>query len=62
MVFVWSNMCRGDTNFTITQVALNDLVMVFAFQGGQIVDQPLIIAILAVPILLQVLFIAALGY
>lgn len=137
MVFVWSNLCRGDANFTITQVALNDLVMVFAFapivalllgvssipipwdtlllsvvmyivipltiaqylrkhlmargthafqqamerigpfsiiallatlvllfafQGQQIIDQPLIIAILAVPILLQVLFIAALGY
>lgn len=31
MVLVWSNLCRGDANFTITQVALNDLVMVFAF-------------------------------
>lgn len=31
MVFVWSNLCRGDANFTISQVALNDLVMVFAF-------------------------------
>src|SRR5690606_23830361 len=31
MVFVWSNLCRGDANFTLTQVALNDLVMVFAF-------------------------------
>ena len=137
MVFVWSNLCRGNANFTISQVALNDLVMVFAFapivalllgassipvpwatlmlsvfmyiviplaiaqwlrarlmargehvfkraleriapmsivallatlvllfafQGETIVAQPLIIAILAVPILLQVLFIAALGY
>jgi ACR3 family arsenite transporter len=136
-VFVWSNLCRGDANFTITQVALNDLVMVFAFapivalllgvssipvpwdtlflsvvmyiviplsiaqfirarliargeavfrralerispfsilallatlvllfsfQGQAILQQPLIIAMLAVPILLQVLFIAALGY
>ena len=137
MVFVWSNLCRGDANFTLTQVALNDLVMVFAFapivalllgvsaipvpwatlflsvvmyiviplaiaqfiraqlmkrgeavfqaalerigpvsilallatlvllfsfQGRAIIDQPLIIGMLAVPILLQVLFIAALGY
>ncbi|MBK6402446.1 MAG: ACR3 family arsenite efflux transporter [Rhodocyclaceae bacterium] len=137
MVFVWSNLCRGDANFTITQVALNDLVMVFAFapivalllgvsaipvpwdtlllsvvmyiviplvlaqawrkslltkgqacfdaaaqsigpwsiaallatlmllfafQGQAIAEQPLIIAMLAVPILLQGLLIAALGY
>ena len=137
MVFVWSNLCRGDANFTLTQVALNDLVMVFAFapivalllgvsaipvpwdtlllsvvmyivlplaiaqfarhrlrqrgeaalqralvrigpfsiaallatlvllfafQGQAIIEQPLIIAMLAVPILLQGLFIAALGY
>lgn len=137
MVFVWSNLCRGNANFTLTQVALNDLVMVFAyapivalllgvsaipvpwdtlflsvviyiviplaiaqairyrllrggeaafkaaldrfapfsllallatlvllfaFQGRAIVAQPLIVAMLAVPILAQVLFIAALGY
>lgn len=31
MVFVWSTLCRGDANFTVSQVALNDLVMVFAF-------------------------------
>ena len=137
MVFVWSNLCRGNANFTLTQVAINDLVMVFAFapivalllgvssipvpwdtlllsvvmyiviplaiaqlirarllrrgeaalqavlarigpfsilallatllllfsfQGQTIVAQPMIIAMLAVPILLQTLFIAALGY
>ncbi len=138
MVFVWSNLCRGNANFTLTQVALNDLVMVFAFapivalllgvssipvpwdtlvlsvvmyivipltiaqairhwlfkrggaegfnralakispysmiallatlvllfsfQGQNIVEQPLIIAMLAVPIFLQTLFIAGLGY
>lgn len=137
MVFVWSNLCRGNANFTISQVALNDLVMVFAFapivalllgvssipvpwdtlllsvvmyiviplaiaqalrahflrggektfknavdriapftimallatlvllfafQGEAIVKQPLIIAMLAVPILLQGLLIAGLGY
>ncbi|XQE68093.1 ACR3 family arsenite efflux transporter [Pseudomonas sp. P3C3] len=137
MVFVWSNLCSGNANFTLTQVALNDLVMVFAFapivalllgvssipvpwdtlllsvvmyiviplaiaqflrkqllsrgaavfqaaldrvspfsilallatlvllfsfQGEAIVEQPLVIGLLAVPILLQTLFIAALGY
>lgn len=137
MVFVWSNLCKGDANFTISQVALNDLVMVFAFapivafllgvsaipipwdtlllsvvmyiviplgiaqalrmhfmrggepafrqaierigpftimallatlvllfafQGQAILAQPLIIAMLAVPILLQGLLIAAIGY
>jgi ACR3 family arsenite transporter len=137
MVFVWSNLCRGNANFTLTQVALNDAVMVvafapivalllgvssipvpwdtlflsvvmyiviplaiaqfararllrggqaafdaamarigpfsiiallatlvllFSFQGRTIVAQPAIIAMLAVPILLQTLLIAALGY
>jgi arsenite transporter len=137
MVFVWSNLCRGNANFTLTQVALNDAVMVvafapivalllgvssipvpwdtlflsvvmyiviplaiaqfararllrggqaafdaamarigpfsiiallatlvllFSFQGQTIVAQPAIIAMLAVPILLQTLLIAALGY
>ena len=31
MVFVWSNLSRGEPNFTLTQVALNDVIMVFAF-------------------------------
>ena len=121
MVFVWSNLCNGNANFTLTQVALNDVVMVFAFApivalllgvssipvpwdtlllsvvhrqarrrgiprrpgksatilhrcaaghpgavvllpGKAIVAQPLIIAMLAVPILLQTLLIAGLGY
>ena len=31
MVFVWSNLSDGDANFTLSQVALNDLIMVFAF-------------------------------
>jgi len=137
MVFVWSHLCKGDANFTISQVALNDLVMVFAFapivalllgvssipvpwatlvlsvvvyiviplivaqwlrtrlfargakafqaaldrlapftilallttlvllfafQGEAIVEQPIIIGMLAVPIFLQGVLIAALGY
>ena len=31
MVFVWSNLTNGDPEFTLSQVALNDAVMVFAF-------------------------------
>ncbi|RZA14495.1 MAG: arsenical-resistance protein, partial [Lysobacteraceae bacterium] len=31
MVFVWSNLCDGDPEFTLGQVALNDLIMVVAF-------------------------------
>ena len=31
MVFVWSNLTKGDPNFTLSQVALNDAIMVVAF-------------------------------
>ncbi|MFC1673447.1 ACR3 family arsenite efflux transporter [Pseudomonadota bacterium] len=138
MVFVWSNLSDGEPHFTLTQVALNDIIMVFAFapivglllglssiivpwqtlflsvvlyivvpvilaqvlrhqvlrsggqaaldrllaklqplslsallitlvmlfgfQGEQIVRQPLIIALLAVPILIQVYFNSGLAY
>ena len=31
MVFVWSEMTKGDPNYTLVQVSVNDLVMVFAF-------------------------------
>ncbi len=31
MVFVWSQLTKGDPYFTLTQVALNDSIMVFAF-------------------------------
>jgi len=31
MVFVWSNLSNGEPHFTLSQVALNDVVMVFAF-------------------------------
>ena len=52
-------MTDGDPLFTLTQVALNDTIMVFAFalvllfgfQGEAILEQPPIIALLAVPIL-----------
>lgn len=41
---------------------LSTLVLLFAFQGRQIVEQPWIIAMLAVPILIQVYFNSALAY
>lgn len=131
MVFVWSNLSDGEPHFTLSQVALNDPIMVFAFgpivalllglsaitvpwntlllsvglyvvvpvilaqllrrrwltdgperltglagltallatlvllfgfQGNQILGQPLVIGLIAVPILIQVYFNAALGY
>ncbi|BBU69856.1 ACR3 family arsenite efflux transporter [Fluviibacter phosphoraccumulans] len=137
MVFVWSRLTQGDALFTLSQVALNDTIMVFAFaplvafllgisaiivpwdtlltsvvlyivipvvlaqiwrkallvkgqayfdavmekigpwsisallltlvllfafQGKAILEQPLVIALLAVPILIQVLFNSGLAY
>lgn len=94
MVFVWSGLTGGDPLFTLSQVALNDsimvvafaplvafllgisaitvpwsvaallatLVLLFAFQGEAILRQPLVIALLAVPILIQVFFNSALAY
>jgi ACR3 family arsenite transporter len=137
MVFVWSQLCRGDPYFTLSQVALNDAIMVvvfaplvalllglssihvpwntlltsvalyivvpvivaqvwrrsllrrgaarfqavvsrlgpfsiaallatlvllFAFQGDRILRQPLVIALLAVPILIQVIINSSLAY
>ena len=31
MVFVWSQLTRGDANYTLVQVSVNDIIMVFAF-------------------------------
>jgi ACR3 family arsenite transporter len=31
MVFVWSQLTKGDPNYTLVQVAVNDIVMIFAF-------------------------------
>ena len=135
MVFVWSRLVGGHAQFTLTQVALNDIIMIFAFapivglllgmasiivpwdtlflsvllyivipvllayigrrmlltqgwldavlrmmdpvsmgallltvvllfgfQGGQILDQPLVILLLAIPITLQVYFNSMLTY
>jgi len=31
MVFVWSRLSNGHPGFTLSQVAINDVIMVFAF-------------------------------
>ena len=47
MVFVWSRLTNGDPYFTLSQVALNDVIMVFAF--APIVAFLLGVASIAVP-------------
>jgi ACR3 family arsenite transporter len=47
MVFVWSHLSDGEPNFTLAQVALNDLIMVFAF--APIVSLLLGLSAIAVP-------------
>jgi ACR3 family arsenite transporter len=62
---------KGQNHFDVTMVKsgpwsiaalLATLVLLFAFQGKAIIEQPLIIALLAVPILIQVFFNSALAY
>lgn len=64
-------LTRGQTAFdaAMTRIGpwsiaalLATLILLFAFQGKAIIEQPLIIALLAVPILLQVLFNSSLAY
>ena len=31
MVFVWSQLTKGDPNYTLVQVSINDVIMIFAF-------------------------------
>jgi ACR3 family arsenite transporter len=31
MVFIWSQMTKGDANYTLVQVSINDIIMIFAF-------------------------------
>jgi ACR3 family arsenite transporter len=47
MVFVWSNLTNGEPHFTLSQVALNDVLMVFAF--APIVGGLLGLAVITVP-------------
>ena len=64
-------LSRGQAHFDATMAKLGPwsiaallatLVLLFAFQGRAIIEQPLIIALLAVPILIQVFFNSALAY
>ena len=52
---------RASQPLSITAL-LATLVLLFAFQGEAILDQPLVIAMLAVPILIQVFFNSGLAY
>jgi ACR3 family arsenite transporter len=47
MVFVWSNLCGGEPNYTLSQVTLNDVLMVFLF--APLVGLLLGVASIAVP-------------
>ncbi|HZW86304.1 MAG TPA: ACR3 family arsenite efflux transporter [Gallionella sp.] len=58
MVFVWSNLVKGDPYFTLSQVALNDTIMIFAF--APLVGLLLGIASISVP--WDTLFIAVVFY
>jgi ACR3 family arsenite transporter len=66
-----SLLAKGQAHFDATMekigpwsisALLATLVLLFAFQGKAIIDQPLVIALLAVPILIQVFFNSALAY
>ncbi|MEI8298483.1 MAG: ACR3 family arsenite efflux transporter [Pseudomonadota bacterium] len=67
----WQLLARGQACFDATMekigpwsigALLLTLVLLFAFQGEAILKQPLVIALLAVPILIQVLFNSSLAY
>src|SRR6476619_4959364 len=58
MVFVWSNLTDGDPNFTLSKVALNDTILVFAF--APIVGLLLGLSSITVP--WQTLFLSVLLY
>jgi len=56
MVFVWSNLSDGEPHFTLSQVALNDMIMVFAF--APIVALLLGLSAITVPWLTLLLWVA----
>ncbi|MBL8251168.1 MAG: ACR3 family arsenite efflux transporter [Candidatus Competibacter sp.] len=58
MVFVWSNLTKGEPHFTLTQVALNDIIMVFAF--GPIVA--LLLGLTSIVVPWQTLFLSVVLY
>ncbi len=53
---------HGEDRPVVDAALLATLVLLFAFQGKAILQQPLVIALLAVPILIQVFFNSALAY
>jgi ACR3 family arsenite transporter len=64
-------LAKGQAHFDATMAKIGPwsisallatLVLLFAFQGQAIIEQPLVIALLAVPILIQVFFNSALAY
>jgi len=58
MVFVWSNLSDGEPHFTLSQVALNDVIMVFAF--APIVG--LLLGLSAITVPWQTLFLSVVLY
>jgi ACR3 family arsenite transporter len=67
----WSLLRKGQATFDATLARIGPwsigallltLVLLFAFQGEAILEQPLIIALLAVPILIQVFFNSSFAY
>jgi arsenite transporter len=58
MVFVWSNLTKGEPHFTLSQVALNDIIMVFAF--GPIVA--LLLGMTSITVPWQTLFLSVVLY
>ena len=58
---VFEEMMRKTSVWSISALLLT-LVLLFAFQGEAILDQPLVIAMLAVPIVIQVFFNSSLAY
>ena len=58
MVFVWSNLSNGEPHFTLSQVALNDTIMIFAY--APIVA--LLLGLSAISVPWQTLFLSVLLY
>ena len=67
MVFVWSNLTKGDPNFTLLQVSFNDIILLFAFAplaafylGVSEIQVPW--STLLISVVLYVLFPLSIGY
>lgn len=62
MLFVWSHLTKGNPAYTLVQVAINDLIIIFSFQGDVILQNPLHILLIAVPLIIQTFFIFYVAY